>query len=138
MEGGMPITYRIDHDRHLVVAEGHGLVSADDLLRYQREAWSRSDVAGYDELVDMTDAGEFRDPARDSLRSLADLAARMDTQGATTRLAIVAPHDLAFGLGRMYEAYRGLQERSTKQVTVFRDREGAVRWLEGGGRPTPA
>jgi hypothetical protein len=125
----MPIDYRVEKDRRLVVAEGRGLVTADELIQYQQDAWSRPDVAGYDELVDMTGVEGFLEPTRDSLRGIADLAARMDTPGTTTRLAIVAPQDLAFGLGRMYEAYRGLHERSTKQVAVFRSLEEAVRWL---------
>jgi hypothetical protein len=50
----MPIDHHIDHDRRLVLAEGHGTVSADEIFRYQSEVWSRPDVAGYDELVDMS------------------------------------------------------------------------------------
>jgi hypothetical protein len=57
----MPIGYRVDHNRRLVAARAHGILVAEDLFGYQREAWSRPDVAGYDELVDMravvTDSG---------------------------------------------------------------------------------
>lgn len=126
----MPIDYRIEHEHRLVEARGRGLVSAEDLLRYQQDAWSHAEVAGYDELVDMTGAEGFVEPTGDNLRHIADLAARMDPQGTKARLAIVAPQDLAFGLGRMYEAYRGLHARSTKQVAVFRSRDEAARWLE--------
>jgi len=48
----------------------------------------------------------------------------------------VAPADLVFGLGRMYETYRGLNERSTKEVAVFRTRPEALDWLaEARGTP---
>ena len=51
----MPIEYRIDHDRKLVVAKGRGTVTDPDVFGYQREVWSRDDVAGYDELIDMSE-----------------------------------------------------------------------------------
>jgi hypothetical protein len=35
----------------------------------------------------------------------------------------------------MYETYRGMEDRSTKRVGVFRDRAEALLWLAGGGLP---
>jgi len=46
-----------------------------------------------------------------------------------SKFAIVAPQALPFGLGRMYEMYREMNEHSTKQVRVFRTRQKAVEWL---------
>jgi hypothetical protein len=34
----MPIDHRVDHVRRLVLAEGRGAVTADDIFAYQREA----------------------------------------------------------------------------------------------------
>lgn len=45
------------------------------------------------------------------------------------RAAIVAPQDLAFGLGRMYDTYRELSGRSTRQVAVFGSMAEALQWL---------
>jgi hypothetical protein len=42
----------------------------------------------------------------------------------------VAPGDYAFGLGRMYESYRRMEGRSTKQVGVFRSLAEAMAFLE--------
>jgi hypothetical protein len=96
-------------------------------------------VAGYDELVDMSRVEHFAEPSSESVRRLAELSARMDPPAASARFAIVAPQDVAFGLGRMYETYRALNQRSTKQVAVFRDRAAATRWLgstnAGGNEP---
>jgi hypothetical protein len=61
---------------------------------------------------------------------LADLAATMDTLSPGGRFAIVAPGSLAFGLGRMYEAFRETHPRSTKQVAVFRSLSEAWAWLD--------
>ena len=128
----MPIDYRIDHERHLVLAEGSGAVTADEIFAYQREAWTRTDVQGYDEIVDMSRVERIVEPSTEGMRRLAALSAKADPLGGGTKFAIVAPQDFAFGLGRMYEAYRALNERSTKQVAVFRTREEAFRWLSSG------
>jgi hypothetical protein len=53
----------------------------------------------------------------------------MDARLSASRFAIVAPTDLAFGLGRMYGSYRSLDDRSTKLVGVFRSRDDALRFL---------
>jgi hypothetical protein len=128
----MPIEYRVDHDERRVLAEGHGAVSSAELFQYQRDVWSRADVAGYDELMDMTGVTSIAGDTPEGMRSLAELAARSDPAGSRARFAIVAPQESTFGLARMYETYRGLEERSTKKVAVFRDRDEALKWLSRG------
>lgn len=128
----MPIEYRIDHDRRLVIAEGSGTLTDEEVFGYQREVWSRSEVAGYDELVDMSRVEKIALPSNERMQELARLSAGMDSPSSSTRLAVVAPTDLAYGLGRMYEAYRGLENRSTKQVQVFRSMDEALAYLGTG------
>jgi hypothetical protein len=86
-------------------------------------------VAGYNELADMTEVQTIVQPVAEQVRKLADLSAGMDIPTSSSRFAIVAPQALAFGLGRMYEIYRGLNEQSTKEVGVFRTRQEALEWL---------
>lgn len=129
----MPIEYEIDHEQRLVEARGRGTLTHEDVFGYQREIWSRAEVAGYDELVDMSGVEAIDLPSVEEIRNLAGLSAAMDSGGSTSRLAIVAPDDYAFALGRMYETYRALDSRSTKQVAVFRSRKDAMAFL----RPAP-
>lgn len=124
----MPIEFRVDHRQRLVIARGHGTFTAADMFRYQAEVWSRPDVAGYDELIDTTDVQRFETPKAERARTLADVSAQMDAPTAS-RFAIVAPTDLAYGLGRMYQAFRQTNERSTKDVAVFRSLSEALHWL---------
>jgi hypothetical protein len=128
----MPITYRVDNARRRVVATASGTLTESDVFGYQREAWSNAEVAGFDEIVDMTGVVEIvlPSPASDQLRDLAAASAEMDVL-ASSRFAIVAPGDLAYGLGRMYGVYREQDRRSTKQVRVFRTMDEAVAWLDG-------
>ena len=125
----MPIEYRIDHERRLVVARGSGTLTDEDVFGYQHEVWSRAQVSGYDELVDMTDVERIALPYADRVQDLARLSAGMDTRYRASHLAVIAPSETAYGIGRMYQAYRGLDRQSTKQVGVFRTREEALAFL---------
>jgi hypothetical protein len=125
----MPIDSEIDHERRLVTARGRGTLTHDDVFGYQRDLWSRADVAGYDELVDLTEIERIDPPSTGEVRNLATLSASMDSRDSKSRLAIVARDDFVFALGRMYETYRGLDPRSTKEVRVFRTVPEALAYL---------
>jgi hypothetical protein len=126
----MPISFRIDHEKRIVVARGYGVFGPNDPFDYQRDAWSGADVVGYDELIDMTHVADIALPSGQRIKDLASVAARMDGPSARSKFAIVAPGDLAFGLGRMFQVYREGQKGSTKEVGVFRTMKEALAFLE--------
>jgi hypothetical protein len=66
----------------------------------------------------------------DQIRQIAALSAQMDTRHPGPKLAIVAPRDFEFGLGRMYQSYRSLEPAGTKQIEVFRSVPEAMAWLD--------
>ena len=125
----MPISYRVDHEARVVVAAGHGVLTDADVFGYQREAWSRPDLTGYNELIDMTHVDQIALPSADRIRGLASLSAEMDSPKTRTRLAVVVTDNFAFGLGRMLQAYRELDRRSTKEIGIFRAMEEALLFL---------
>ena len=131
----MPITYEIDHGQRLVTAIPHGKLVDADIFKYQQEVWSRPDVKGYDELIDMTGVTEIEFISTKRVAFLADLSASMDPPALTSKLAIIATTDLHFGLARMYETYRGTAKQGTKAVRVFRDRGEALQWLGTNVKP---
>lgn len=116
----MPLSYRIDTERRIVIARGSGIFEDHEVFNYQREVWSRPEVAGFNELVDMTDVTEIRVPSMDRVRELAELAAEMGFTSPRSKMIIVAPDDLAFGLGRMFGALRESAAPGVKPVSVFR------------------
>ncbi len=124
-----PIEYRIDRERRIVIAKGEGSLTSEDFFRYKREAWTQPGVPGFNELMDLTHVTEIVDPSVDDIRKLAQLSVSMDPPDTPSRFAIAAPKEIIFGLGRMYEAYRGLQRGSTKSVTVFRTLPEAMAFL---------
>jgi hypothetical protein len=129
----VPIEYRIVHERRLVLARGHGTLTDQDIFGYQRDVWSLPEVAGYDELVDMTQVEEIALPSTERVRALASLSASMDDSSKTSRFAIVAPTEFAFGLGRLYEILRSLDNRRTKDIRVLRSLDEAKAFLNISG-----
>jgi hypothetical protein len=101
-----------------------------DILEYQRSAWSGPEVIGYNELVDMTHVSSVESPTGQRIKDLASFAAHMDLASAPSRFAIVAPGDLTYGLGRMFQAYREAEKRSSKEVGVFRTFQEAFAFLK--------
>ena len=125
----MPLEYRIDRERRVVFATATSVLSDEDVFAYQREVWSLSDLVGYDEIVDLSLVEDLVLSSGDRVRALAELAASMDAQGVSSRLAIVAPHDLAYGFARMFETYRTMNQGAAKVVSVFRSMRSALDWL---------
>jgi hypothetical protein len=134
----MPLEYRIDHRRRVVLARATGTLTHAEVFGYQRDVWARPDVTGYDELVDMSDVERVGLPSVDRITALVSVSAGMDVRAPVTRFAIVAPRDFEFALGRMYAAHRDLDSRSTKRVSVFRTREEALTWLGLTSEPEDA
>jgi hypothetical protein len=126
----VPLDYRIDHEQRLVRVTASGVITADTLFEYQKEAWSDPAIAEYDELADMSGVEDVQAPLPENVSALAGFSARMDTSAKPTKLAIVASDDLLFGLGRMYQAYREMKPGSNKEVAVFRSMPDALAWLE--------
>lgn len=65
-----------------------------------------------------------------TVREMATLADMIDAARAalgSSRMAIVAPNDLEFGLGRMWQVF--VENRWDGKSMLFRSREEAVRWL---------
>jgi hypothetical protein len=125
----MPIEYRIDHNQRTVFAATVGTMTDADVFGYQREVWGDPRVAGYHELMDMTNCTDVAIRSGGRVRELATMSAAMDPPSGTSKFAIAAPGDVAYGLARMYEVYRGANSRSRKEVQVFRTMDEALKWL---------
>ena len=125
----MPIIYRIDHERKVVLTRGYLSFTDEDVFTYQKTVWSRP--------VDMAYVTEIALPSIHRVRDLATTAASMDHPSGSSRMAIAASDDFAFGLGRMFEMYKGLDPRMTKEVGVFRTTSEAFAFLGMPPLPLP-
>ena len=124
------IQFHTDTEHGVRIATFHGTVDDHELLHAYR---SQLADPGYDaslnDLVDLR-AVQGLDVGAAALRELMKLFSRVDSLGYATRLAIVAPGDLGYGLGRMYEMMRA---GAPEEVGVFRDAGEALAWLASPG-----
>jgi hypothetical protein len=134
----MPLEYRIDRERRVVFAAAPRILSDEEVFAYQREAWSRGDLVGYDEVVDLSLVEDIVLSPGDRVRALAELSSAMDVSGVPSKVAIVAPHDLAYGFARMFETYRTMNRSGSKVVSVFRSMQAALDWLGAEGQRGPS
>lgn len=125
----MPISCRINHLRRIVLAAGHGILTDQDVFTYQKTVWSRKDIAGYDELMDMTEVQKIVPPPVARIRQLAEVASKMESSNSTSRFAILAPGDVAYGYGRMFKAFRAYQDGGARNVEVFRTQQEVMIFL---------
>ena len=124
----MTFSVSINRSRQFVWTTWNNTVTDELLCEYQRSVWGDPSIVGYDELEDLRAVTAFSaTPA--GLRRLASIAAGMDDPDCRSKFAMVTSTNMGFGLARMYEAYRELDPRSTKEVAVFGDIKSAFAWL---------
>ena len=125
----MPTRYHYDPATRIVWIEITGELRESELVDLaEKLASDESFAPGHSELVDLRGL-VHTDVTPTVLRQVAGIFARTDRHPELTRVAMCAPLDLAFGLSRMYEAYR---ESSGVKLRVFRTLEEAERWLADG------
>ena len=122
----MPISYTIDSTRQLVRTTATGILTDRDVLthkkvlaadpRFRPGMRELSDVRGVTDLR-VTSAGVHAMVAADAAHTV---------QSGAHQLAIVAGHDVVFGMARMYQT---LTESTVSKVAVFRSQEDAIEWL---------
>jgi len=123
------IRFSLDPAARVRIATFTGCVDDDELMEAYRAEVAKPDYDyRFDDLVDLREIGRL-DVTGAGLRSLTQLFAEGDAYGYQTRLAIVASRDVAYGMGRMYEA---LREGAPEQIGVFRELAEALDWLRAG------
>lgn len=128
---------QVDHEHRLVEAIAQGFLTDAEIFKYQRETWSRPEIAGYNELIDMSRVTVAELVSASRMKELVNLSASMAALLPPSKQAIVAPDDTYFGLGRMYKNYHDLGTSDAKEVGVFRSRVEALNWLASGTAASP-
>ena len=124
----MPIHQRWDPEHDTLFVRFEPPLSAEVFLAWARGLNEDETLpASRRQLIDLS-AVEETDIKGESLRELADAFRTQDrSRGGQTRIALLVSRDVVFGLGRMYQAYRG---EDAVDLEVFRDGLEAHRWLD--------
>jgi hypothetical protein len=123
----VPVRDQFDADQNVLLVTIDGHVQDEDLLKYARIAAGNAAMPpDHDVLVDMRGTESLGDVQAQTLRQVANLFTRTDAAPEQSRVALVAPHDVGYGLSRMYQAFRS---DSPIEVRVFREMREARAWL---------
>lgn len=129
----MPYTITYKESPRGVITTYSGVVTDEEFLRCLDEKFltvgkflSESEMASYgysiSDFSEVTDLKVSVDTVRDSAtRSKAAM-----TANDTGLMAVVAPNDLEFAMGRLWQAYVGMQG---DRVKIFKSREEAELWI---------
>lgn len=125
----MPFRFTIDPARRLVIVVGSGELVDLDFFTIESEIWSRPEVAGFDQIVDMTDVTGIIGISASKLRALAALSSKYDPPTGAARMAIVSPDPLLIALGHAYASIRRAFSPRGKRVMTFWTMAEALSWL---------
>jgi hypothetical protein len=122
----MPITYRFDGSLRVLFVEMSGTISDEDLVQYAKAATTEAAAPQVsDELIDLREV-EVPAASTESLRRVAATFRDAERMPAGVKIAFVAPTDAAYGISRMYQAFRS---GSQAEFQVFREMSAARDWL---------
>ena len=123
----MPIIFDFKPEHKLVVCRQVGAVEDEEFISSYRSLFEggRFDPP-MDLVVDLRLADSSR-RSQDAIRDFAEyLKEWMRNTDKKSRIVVIAPQDVSFGLARMYEAYA---ESAHVDFTVFREADEALEWL---------
>ena len=116
--------------KNLIVITGTGLISKDEFITAYDEAISLPEFSAGDPLLfDLKDA-TLQDL---SFQDCSDIAKHEDIrrqERGAGRCALVVSDNSDFGVSRIIQAFRDYQFEEA-QVSVFKDMDTAVYWLNG-------
>ena len=118
----VPVSYRIERARRLVLTTACGALTDEDVLIHVRELTADPEFdASFRQLAD------FREVTSTELTSAGVRAvARKNPWKAGARRALVCDQDVLFGIARMFEL---LSADGGAEIQVFREMSDAQAWL---------
>ena len=119
--------YEIHQRNGFVEVVTHGDANVAVFQEFLNEVLRHQDwKPGYPILIDHSDfnAGPL---TVDGMVKLANMIAAARAELGTSRMAIIVPGDLKYGLGRMWQVY--IEGKWNGVSEVFRSREVGINWL---------
>jgi len=123
----MPVHLTVDSEQQVVFVIHLGLVDDDEVLTLNERIRVDPRVkSGFSIFVDLREArSELR--TTEALKRLAEQSRQwLRDPTSNSRLAVLAPRDISYGLARMFGTFSDAAEN---QFCVFRDLHTAADWL---------
>ena len=120
----MPFSYVVYKKHRLVVGTGTGRVTYDEIKARQDQTKGDPDFnSDFNQIVDLR-AATTVDLTVDQARELAS----RNIFSPTSRRAFIATTPAVFGMGRMWESYTEIAQK-TSQIRIFSNLLSAIDWL---------
>jgi len=124
--GDMPITYRIDPIRNLVLLTCSGVVEDNEFPEFRERLLNDPQFnPGMKELADLRDV-EWDEITKDRLLNFIEMEKFYISKLGECRIAVVTSSDLHFGFMRMFIS---MMSEFLGDFRIFRDMEEAEAWL---------
>lgn len=128
----MPANHHIDHKAKLIITiyegEAGDLECIEAIKRYQNDIQNHPDYFNYNEIVDLSKVTTFK-LTTEGIKNLSKIASTTDHEECDRKLAIIVNSGLAYGLARMYVAYRSFSKKSNKEIRIFKNEKDAFEWI---------
>ena len=105
-----------------------GKVSKADFMAHIEQVWGDPAVAGFDELIDVSQA-DLSALSTEDIAGIVKSGVSVDL-ASPSKLALCVSTELSYGLGRMYGSMRESNTDNEREVKVFSDLASARAWLE--------
>ena len=123
----MPIDYKIYEDKKLVLATGHGVITAAEVIAHlDAVAADERYQSPMKKLVDYRDVENIEGSINEQ-RAIAWKKKQHHERFAGEKCAFVSPKDVIFGTTRMHES---LVNETDYNMNVFRNIDDALAWLD--------
>ena len=128
----MSVKHYIDTSSQIIITTWDGDAVDIDFIeaiqKYQKDIQANTEYKHYNELVNFSNTKSIK-LTTEGIMSLGKIAASTDQSENAKKLGFVVRNNLAFGLVRMYQAYRSFEKNSNKEIRVFKSEKDALDWV---------
>ena len=129
----MSANHHIDNNNQLIVTTWEGeacdIEFIEAIKKYQNNIQNSPDCINYNEVVDLRKVTNLKLTTK-GIKIIGSIASNTDTKEINKKLALIVSSNLAFGLARMYEAYRSFSNNANKEIRVFKNETEAFKWAK--------
>ena len=129
----MPANHHIDNNNQIIVTtwegEARDIEFIEAIKKYQNNIQNHPNYINYNEVVDLSKVTSLK-LTTEGIKTISSIASTTDTKDINKKLALIVSSNLAFGLARMYEAYRSYSKNANKEIRVFKNEMEAFKWAQ--------
>ena len=129
----MPANHNIDNKRQLIITTWEGEARDAEFIeaikQYQKDIQNHPDYINFNEIVNLSGVTRYK-LTTERIKAIGQIASSTDNTNINRKLAIIVSSTFAFGLARMYEAYKSFSIKSRKEINIFKNEKDAFEWVQ--------